>query len=438
MKHGNRIVETTTTTGTGTYTRAGAKTGFQSFMTLGVGETCHYLARMGDVWEIGLGTITSDGLERTQFVESSTGSEIDWDAGEKDLVQTLLGETVDELEIPYQTEAPSSPPVGKIWVDSDEEPLEVGHSHDNKSTLDGITGPVPLILGADIQVTVGSGGDYSNINEALAYLSKYYPLYKSNGITAEIVLLAGFVMEEQVLVQGVDLGWVTISGQDAETVIDRASLTVISVGLYPAFSGVNNATIPIIGQLFSMNAEGTETGRDGISLYRNSKAMVLSGCGIKTAGRRGINLDLNCFGAIGGGVFTNAIQRGISATANSFVEASSVVVSQAGEDGVFAALNSFINFDTGVATACGSRGLYVIRGSSVSADTANISEAVSIGAQAVAGSNINLRNANTRKGVGDSTSDISVNSGSLICAFGATGGVSQTVNTITANGIIFK
>jgi len=48
MKHGNRIVETTTTTGTGTYTRAGAKAGYQAFDTLGVGETCPYLAKMGD------------------------------------------------------------------------------------------------------------------------------------------------------------------------------------------------------------------------------------------------------------------------------------------------------------------------------------------------------------------------------------------------------
>jgi len=29
----------------------------------------------------------------------------------------------------------------------------------------------------DITVTVGSGGDFSTINQALEYLSKYYPLY---------------------------------------------------------------------------------------------------------------------------------------------------------------------------------------------------------------------------------------------------------------------
>jgi len=99
MKHGNRIVETTTTTGTGTYSRAGAVSGYQAFSELGVGETCHYLAKMGSVWEIGLGTITADGLERTTIIESSTGSVIDWAAGEKTLVQTLLGQTIDDLDL---------------------------------------------------------------------------------------------------------------------------------------------------------------------------------------------------------------------------------------------------------------------------------------------------------------------------------------------------
>jgi len=96
MKHGNRIVETTTTVGTGTYDRGGALASYQTFAELGVGETCHYLCRAGDTWEIGLGTITSTGLERTQILDSSNaGVAINWPVGDKTLVQTLVGETID-------------------------------------------------------------------------------------------------------------------------------------------------------------------------------------------------------------------------------------------------------------------------------------------------------------------------------------------------------
>ena len=97
MKHGNRIVETTSTTGTGTYTRGGAVDGYQPFSELGVGETCHYLCKSGATWEIGLGTVTSTGLERTQILDSSTGAAIDWPVGDKTLIQTLIGETLDDV-----------------------------------------------------------------------------------------------------------------------------------------------------------------------------------------------------------------------------------------------------------------------------------------------------------------------------------------------------
>ena len=70
----------------------------------------------------------------------------------------------------------------------------------------------------NITVTVGSGGQFSTINQALGYLSGFYPMYKKSGITATINLKAGFVMAEQVLVSGIDLGWITITGEDSETI----------------------------------------------------------------------------------------------------------------------------------------------------------------------------------------------------------------------------
>ena len=77
---------------------------------------------------------------------------------------------------------------------------------------------VPLTR-TNITVNVGAGQTYTTINQALEYLSGFYPMYKQSGITATINLKAGFVMNEQVLVSGIDLGWITIVGEDAETII---------------------------------------------------------------------------------------------------------------------------------------------------------------------------------------------------------------------------
>ena len=69
----DRVKETTTTTGTGTVTLAGAVTGFQTFAAIGDDNTCYYAITSGNDWEVGLGTYTSSGttLSRDTILESS-------------------------------------------------------------------------------------------------------------------------------------------------------------------------------------------------------------------------------------------------------------------------------------------------------------------------------------------------------------------------------
>ena len=52
----DRVQETTTTTGTGTITLAGAVTGFQSFSVIGDANTTYYTIAAGSQWEVGIGT----------------------------------------------------------------------------------------------------------------------------------------------------------------------------------------------------------------------------------------------------------------------------------------------------------------------------------------------------------------------------------------------
>lgn len=93
----DRVKETTTTTGTGTITLAGAVTGFQSFSVIGNGNTTYYTiqdALSGD-WEVGVGTYTSSGttLSRDTVLESSnSGSLVNFGAGDKDVFVTYPAE----------------------------------------------------------------------------------------------------------------------------------------------------------------------------------------------------------------------------------------------------------------------------------------------------------------------------------------------------------
>src|SRR5210317_1847787 len=69
----DRVKESTTTTGTGTPTLAGAESGYQSFSVIGDGSETYY-AIVGDTeWEVGVGTYTASGttLSRDTILESS-------------------------------------------------------------------------------------------------------------------------------------------------------------------------------------------------------------------------------------------------------------------------------------------------------------------------------------------------------------------------------
>ena len=86
----DRVRETSTTTGTGTFTLAGAVSGFQTFSSaIGNTNTTYYTIIGGTEWETGLGTVAAGTLARTTVLESSNaGSAVNFSAGTKDVFGT--------------------------------------------------------------------------------------------------------------------------------------------------------------------------------------------------------------------------------------------------------------------------------------------------------------------------------------------------------------
>ena len=91
----DRVKETTTTTGTGTYTLAGAVTGFESFASIGNGNSTYYCCTDGSDFEVGIGTYASSGttLARTTILQSSNSdSAVNWTSGTRDIFVTQPAE----------------------------------------------------------------------------------------------------------------------------------------------------------------------------------------------------------------------------------------------------------------------------------------------------------------------------------------------------------
>lgn len=91
----DRIKETTTTTGTGTYTLGGAVSGFETFTAnLSNSDTTYYCCTDGTDFEVGLGTFASSGttLARTTIISSSNSNNaVNWSSGSRDIFCTLPG-----------------------------------------------------------------------------------------------------------------------------------------------------------------------------------------------------------------------------------------------------------------------------------------------------------------------------------------------------------
>jgi len=118
----DRVLETSTTTGTGSYTLAGTISGFTTFASqCANGDTCIYYAEDVNVsgipsgsWEIGTGTWGTGGiLARTAIIRSSNANAaVSWAAGTRRIAITLDASTIvgkANLASPTFTGTPAAP-----------------------------------------------------------------------------------------------------------------------------------------------------------------------------------------------------------------------------------------------------------------------------------------------------------------------------------------
>ncbi len=183
----DRVFEYTTTTGTGTLTLAGTKSGYQQFAAVGNGNTTYYtiVAENGD-WESGIGTYTSSGttLARTTVLASSNSNNlVNFAAGTKEVFSSQpAGRAVAVDTLATSTSlgtsnllAPSQNAV-KSYVDNSKTFTNV---RDFGAVGDGVTDDTAAFQTA--ATYFGSGGVLATANGGVLLVPK--GLYKITGQT---------------------------------------------------------------------------------------------------------------------------------------------------------------------------------------------------------------------------------------------------------------
>lgn len=308
----------------------------------------------------------------------------------------------------------------------------------------------------DTVVTVGAGGDYATISEALEFLSKRRVTHKNGGINYEVKILDGTIINEQIWLEKVDLSYISITTDNADNTVrvdvtGWTGVTHDTRGNRPFFSAEYGARLPCIKCLFS--AIVPEGG------WTNENQAVGYFCNRGSTGVIAGSVDANDVRANIG--FENFYDN-IIANNNSEIVAREAVARNAGRYGILSRHISRVSARSADITNCADIAAYADRASMMdvrhadlsgskngiaayhaSIVTANETDANSIQnivADAQYGSTINCQAINV-----DGAVDVfKVTGGANIVATGAVlsnvmgMAYNVTVNMLSANGVIYS
>jgi hypothetical protein len=303
-----------------------------------------------------------------------------------------------------------------------------------------------------IVIEVGSGGEHATLNAALREASRLGMAYPASGSAFTqpaivIRLLAGFVLEEQIFVTGVNLGYIRITSVDEIVSIARDALTeTASDSRAVAFFGYRNAVMPRIACMFAMDTSGAADNQGGIML-NGASAIVEGGAGFSNAASRNCHLIASRLVALNS-VFEDAGGASVRVGNNSsaWLRGSSL---KGSNTALLVSGASSVQIHSGDLSGCNTA-VKIDNASLVTAADADLTGAAVLAVNVSAGGSLDIEGADCAgadvKATGGGTfvnargvtaDNFTVLEGAQIDARGATGTLSQAKNAWTAEGIIW-
>ena len=246
----DRVKETSSTTGTGTFSLNGAVRGFQTFVAgLGDGALTYYAIADGTDWEVGSGVVTdasTDTLSRFVFKSSNSNNLVDFAVGEKEVFSTYPA--------PKSVYSAFTPPLASglaFWQNAN----ELGYqeslvwSQDDKRI--GISQPTP-----GYAIDIGGAVNYSLINVSGIRVTGSGVVFGNN--TQQTTAWVPMELSQQV-----DQNLLAASGNENQVIgLDEQGWNLVFAGPteccasgYPTFRSLVIDDVPDLSSLYTKYAK---------------------------------------------------------------------------------------------------------------------------------------------------------------------------------------
>lgn len=204
------------------------------------------------------------------------------------------------------------------------------------------------LLTENLEWSVGVGGKFTNINDALGEASKYLKVHRVTGSLITLKLKSGFIFNEKISIVNQDLGYVIIESEDNEVGINASSNVFGSSETNILFKG-NFAKLPILRIMVDLDTKSA--GNKQVVLMR-----LFQSYGI-------ISVNAGC---------KNAAWDAVMVEQASTLFADNCVIENAGYDSIFCNKGSIVSANGATIKGSARYGILVREGGYVAATNAKL------------------------------------------------------------------
>jgi len=331
----DRVKETTSTAGTGTYSLAGAVVGFETFASVGNGNTTYYGCSDGVDFEVGIGTYTASGttLARTTILQSSNSdSAVNWGSGTRTIFCTLPAEKMSFLDASGNVVAANGSALTALNASN------LGSGTVANARLDAQLQDVAGLAVTNGGFIVGDGSNFVLETEGTARASlglgtsavldtgisnTNVPKFTSGVADDDFLRVAGTAVEGRSASEVLsDIGAITASS--SATLTNKSIAASQLTGALPAISGASLTNLPGGADLYAAETTGatnpTASGTESIAIGSDARATdeesIAIGKDTYSSGSNSIAIGVDSTGRGATGNDSIAIGRSIQASSN--------------------------------------------------------------------------------------------------------------------------